>query len=122
MAFITKQKLISTLIIIFIGLPLFLFGTPRLSDYLKEKDAIINVITLKLQIVESIKITDQLELQTIANKTMDTYLFTIQKLCHKQYFQLKANCKLSDLNKSNLQMLNSVLEIGILEIVDAQED
>ncbi|MDP4011865.1 MAG: hypothetical protein Q8P72_06615 [Candidatus Roizmanbacteria bacterium] len=122
MAFITKQKLILISVIIIIGLPLFLFGTPRFSEYLKEKDAIINVIALKLQIVESIKTSDQLELQIIANKTLSTYLLTIQELCKKQYFQLKTNCELSDLNKSNLQTLSTVLEIGILEIVEAQED
>ncbi len=122
MAFITKQKLILILVVIIIGLPLFLFGTPRLSDYLKEKDAIINVITLKRQIVESIKTSDQLKLQIIANKTMGAYFFTIQELCKKQYFQLKTNCELSDLNKSNLQTLSAVLETGIFEIVEAQED
>jgi|GEM_PF-3195011 len=118
---INKQKLFLIFVVAIIGLPIFLFSLPRLSDYLKEKDTILNVIVVKLQIVESIRISDQLELQSIANKTMNTYLLTTQELCKKQYFHLKTKCELSDLNKSNLHTLNAVLETGILDIVEAQK-
>ncbi|MDA1316621.1 MAG: hypothetical protein O3B87_01195 [bacterium] len=115
------RKLFLVPIFILIGIPVFLFGTPRIIEKLNEKYYIEKNALQKLEIIESVSTTSTLEVQKIAKDTRGTYLETWLELCRKQYFNLKTDCKLSDLNKSNLRKLNQILETGILEIVEVEK-
>lgn len=103
-----------------IGIIIFLFGSPHLDDFLNDKNDSINTISLKLQIVESIRSSDQPEMRQSALVTMNKYELAKEEICKKQYFYLKSECELRELNKSSLQRLNSLLEVGIQEIVEIQ--
>lgn len=114
-----KMYLIPILFII--GILVFLFGSPQINEKLKEKNSILGIVLQKLEILESISKISTSEMQKIANDTQETYLKTMSELCRKQYFYLKTDCELSDLNKSNLLKLSQILETGILEIVEAEK-
>ncbi|QQS44337.1 hypothetical protein IPM65_01925 [Candidatus Roizmanbacteria bacterium] len=116
----TLKKTLLLVIVFIIGIGIFLFGSPHLDDFLNEKKDIINTISLKLQIVESIQSSDQPEMRQSADVTMNKYVLMKQNFCKKRYFYLKSECELRELNKSSLNALNSLLEAGIQEIVEIQ--
>lgn len=115
------KKFLLLLIILVIGIGIFLFGSPHLEDFLNEKKDIIGTISIKLQIVESIQSSDQPEMQRSADVTMEKYKLKKEEFCKKRYFYLKSKCELRELNKSSLNTLNSLLETGILEMVEVQD-
>lgn len=116
----TLKKTLLFVIVFIIGIGIFLFGSPHLDDFLNEKKDILNTISIKLQIVESIQSSDQPEMRQTADVTMRKYSVMKQDLCKKRYFYLKSECELRELNKSSLNSLNSLLETGIQEIVAVQ--
>ncbi len=118
----TLKKILLPVIIFIIGVIIFLFGSPHLENFLNEKKDLINTITLKLQIVESIRSSDQPEMRQSADVTMKKYEIKKQEFCKKRYFYLKSECELRELNKSSLNTLNSLLEKGIQEIVEIQNE
>ncbi len=116
----TLKKTLLLVIVFIIGIGIFLFGSPHLDDFLNEKKDIINIISLKLQIVESIQSSDQPEMRQSADATMKKYKLKKEGFCKKRYFYLKSECELRELNKSSLTDLNALLETGIQEIVEVQ--
>ena len=116
------KKILLFIGVLTVGFFTFIFGSPRLDDYLKEKNTTINTVTTKLQIVDSVQSSKQPAMQQSANATMNKYALMKEELCKKQYFYLRSNCELTQLSKANLRSLNALLEQGIQDIVTTQNE